>query len=401
MADKIANITTKALPAIKDDRIVAIIGVGYVGEMLATEFATAYETIGFDVSPERIQALKEQYKTIPSLELTNDESQLSRASHFLISVPTLLRSDKTVDSTHLLKAIETVTSYAKPGSTIVIESSVSVGMTRALIGHLLPTYHCGMSPERVDPGRTVPAAHTIPKVLSGMTPGCLESIQSLYSRVFDTIVPVSSPEVAEMTKLYENCYRMINIAYVNEIADACDEQGIDAKEVISAASSKPFGFQAFQPGVGVGGHCIPVNPFYLMANNKLPLLQKATSRMCARPDKLALKFIKSIKLKSRRVGRKPRIMIIGVGFKPGQSTLSGSPALQFARAIKKKGCADLAFYDPFVAQKDVPWMRKIKDKEFSVKKLDANFDGVAVCMKQHRVDFDVLAKLNITTVKYF
>ncbi|KAI6912549.1 UDP-N-acetyl-D-mannosamine 6-dehydrogenase [Hortaea werneckii] len=188
----------------------------------------------------------------------------------LLNVPTLLKADWSVDTRHLESAIDMVTSHARPGSTIVIESSVSVGMTRQLLGAYTDRYFCGMSPERVDPGRTVPAAHDIPKVISALTPKALERMQEVYSKTFRTVVPVSKPEVAEMTKLFENCYRMINITYVNEIADACQKANIDVNELVDAAATKPFGFQAFRPGLGVGGHCIPINPFYLMANNDLP-----------------------------------------------------------------------------------------------------------------------------------
>ncbi|EXJ77146.1 hypothetical protein A1O3_10304 [Capronia epimyces CBS 606.96] len=371
---------------------VCIVGVGYVGESLLREFSQVHPTIGFDVSEKRIKDLRSQYGEQKDLVLTTNEADLSLATHYLISVPTLLKPDHSVDFSHLKSALSTVFRYARPGNTIVIESSVAVGTTRQLFGSTQNLFHCGMSPERVDPGRTIPAAHDIPKIISGLTPESLNVIEKLYSTVFNHVVPVSTPEVAEMTKLFENCYRMINIAYVNEISDACRTLGLNPNEVIDAASTKPYGFQTFRPGLGVGGHCIPVNPSYLLSTcPNLPVLDHSTNLMRERPRKLARELhghVASSTLASTHL--QPRVLVVGVGFKPGQSVLSNSPALTFASELQSLGCDRLAYYDPLVAQAAIPWIEKLEDEAFNASDLAANFDVVAICCRQHGVDFGEL-----------
>lgn len=374
---------------------VCIVGVGFVGESLLREFSHKHPTMGFDVSENRIKELRTKYAGQKDLVLTTNEADLKQANHYLISVPTLLKADHSVDFSHLKSALSTVFRYARPGNTIVIESSVSVGTTRQLFQSTQHLFHCGMSPERVDPGRTFPAANDIPKVISGLTPESLNVIKTLYSSVFNQVVPVSCPEVAEMTKLFENCYRMINIAYVNEISDACRTLGLNPNEVIDAASTKPYGFQTFRPGLGVGGHCIPVNPSYLMATcSNLPVLDQSTTLMRDRPRKLARELhghVSSTALASTAL--QPRVLVVGVGFKPGQSVLSNSPGIDFATELHKLGCDRLAFYDPLVAQTAIPWMEKLDDDAFNANELAADFDVVAICCRQHDVDFKELDNL--------
>lgn len=384
---------------------VCVIGVGYVGETLVHEFSQAYNVIGFDVNPARVEVLSKQYKNNSNVHITNTPSALSYGTHFLISVPTLVNSDNSINTKHILSAINLVTTYAPHGSTIVIESSVCVGMSRELLGPHLSNYKCGMSPERVDPGRTFPLPYDIPKIVSGMDEKSLSSIQKLYNPIFRQVVPVSSPETAEMTKLFENCFRMVNIAYVNEIADACATHNIDASEVMSAAATKPFGFMPFTPGLGVGGHCIPINPHYLKVNCDLPILEKATKRMSARPAKIAKNFLKVARQRTKSPlepkHRQPRILVVGLAFKPGQSLTENSPALDFAKTLKAQGVKSLTFYDPFVSQKTVSWARKMKDSEWKSENIAREFDAVAVCMKQKGVDLNVLETVKSVYVKTF
>jgi len=374
-----------------DDTVICIVGVGYVGESLLKEFGRVFNTIGFDVSQSRIDHLKNIYGEWKNVNLTTNKSELNRATHYLISVPTLLKSDFTVDLSHIENALRMVLDHARAGCTIVIESSVAVGTTRRLLGPVQDYLHCGMSPERVDPGRTFPKAHEIPKIISGLDSSALEEIKTIYGKAFDTVVPVSKPEVAEMVKLYENCYRMINIAYVNEISDACKSYGIDADEMIDAASTKPYGFQAFRPSLGVGGHCIPVNPFYLLENNDLPLLYQATLRTHARPQLTAQKihneWLSSSKLNG--ITKYPRVLVVGVGFKPGQSETSYSPGLSFGREFLTLGCEFVKYYDPLVT-KEIDNMESIDASMWNHKTLQEQFDIIAVCTKQHQVEFSVL-----------
>jgi nucleotide sugar dehydrogenase len=373
--------------------VVCIVGVGYVGESLLREFGQVFNSIGFDISQDRIDELEKSYKCFPKVTLTTDIEKLDRATHYLISVPTLLRDDRSVNLDHLTSAVNMVLKFARPGSAIVIESSVCVGTTRQLFNAFKNTHHCGMSPERVDPGRIAPVAKEIPKLVSGLTPKALNVIQSLYAQVFNHVVPVSSPETAEMTKLFENCQRMINIAYVNEMADAARNHGVDAEEMIRAASSKPYGFTPFFPSLGVGGHCIPINPYYLLANNpNLPVLEKATAQMWKRPGMKARKLHNRASL--ALPDRSPRILVVGIGYKPGQSVLSCSPGLAFVKKLRKLGCKRLAYYDPLVqldAREET--MEKLQDPLWNSAYLEENFDAIAICQRQTGVDFGVLGKL--------
>ncbi|GME46768.1 putative udp-glucose dehydrogenase udp-mannac [Neofusicoccum parvum] len=380
---------------------VCVVGVGFVGESLLREFGKVFPSIGFDISPKRIDELRPLFKGLPSTTLTSDESALSTATHFLISVPTLLKQDRTVDLSHLLSAVRVVLAHARPGCVIVIESSVSVGTTRHIFAPYKNVFHCGMSPERVDPGRVAPTAKEIPKIVSGLTPKALDAIKALYGRVFDTVVPVSKPEVAEMTKLFENCYRMVNIAYVNEMADAARSHGIDPEEMIAAAASKPYGFTPFHPGLGVGGHCIPVNPFYLFANNRnLPVLEKATTRMWQRPARIAKGFHRRAHSVGKGgAGAAPRILVVGMGFKPGQSVLSCSPGVAFAEELRNLGCARLSFYDPLVSGAMLDWIEKLGEGSWSQQYIDDNFDAVAICTRQTGVDFNVVENLQKARVQ--
>ena len=389
------------------DPCVCIVGVGFVGESLLRRFGSAYACIGFDISAERIRALSSRFEKQKNVQLTSQVSRLALATHYFISVPTLLNEDNSVDFTYVNSAIDTVLQYARPGSCIVIESSVPIGTTRRLLGPYVDLFYCGMSPERIDPGRTSPSAAEIPKVVSGLTPLALKKITAMYSRVFDTVVPVSKPEVAEMTKLYENCYRMVNIAYVNEISDACRSHNIDPHEMINAAATKPFGFQAFQPGLGVGGHCIPINPYYLFANNKnLPILKRATNLMLNRPRKLAKRFYKRLMASICATGQVaqtslPRILIVGIGFKAGQSELSASPGLAFAKGLAELGCARLAYHDPLVNDARLDWLEKLNIACWNSTYIESEFDAVAICNRQDKVDLAILEGFSKDRVHYF
>lgn len=376
---------------------VCVIGVGFVGEALLREFGRVFNSIGFDISQKRIEELAKSFTSLPNVTLTTDMASLSQATHYLISVPTPLKRDRSVNMIHLVSAISTTFKQARPGSVIVLESSVCVGTTRQFFSAYKDVYHCGMSPERVDPGRTQPTAKEITKLVSGLTPKALVVIQSIYAKVFDHVVPVSSPETAEMTKLFENCQRMINIAYVNEMADAARSHGVDPDEMIHAASSKPYGFTPYTPGLGVGGTCIPINPFYLFANNKnLPVLEEATAQMRKRPSTKARKF--HTRITSSLSGRSPRVLVVGIGYKPGQSLLSGSPGLAFAERLRRLGCSRLAFYDPLVQGEALGWMEKLQEVSWHSLYLEKNFDAIAICLRQTNIDFRVIEKLHTSKV---
>ena len=380
--------------------IVAVIGVGYVGTHLVEAFAHQYKVVAFDLSEKRLLQVAEELDGLPIL-FTSTASDIKQASHFLISVPTLLNNDKTIDTTYLRSAIATVEQHADPGSTIVIESSVAVGMTRSLVGPLMRTknFMVGMSPERVDPGRVEPAFEDIPKIISGLDQRSIDSISALYGRVFANLLPVSSPEVAEMTKLYENCQRMVCAAYANEMANACDAMGIDGFEVAAAAASKPFGYLPFRPGPGIGGHCIPVNPYYLLSTCEMPLLEQATTMSWQRPADVAKQFMKSLvraedTVERGRMSPNPlRILVVGVGFKRGQSVLSNSPGAAIIRTLLCEWDTYVEFADPLVDAESMKFCPKMDTELDWNEEYLETFDGIIISVDQEGLEMNVLDRL--------
>ncbi|ETS76039.1 hypothetical protein PFICI_12983 [Pestalotiopsis fici W106-1] len=437
-----------------EEPLVAVIGCGYVGEHLISSFSKHYNVLGYDLSQARLEVLRQTYNQKDSrITFTQDPGDLSKATHFLISVPTLLLEDKTIDISYIQSALGTVATFGRKGSTVVVESSVAVGMTRQLLGPLVDKkgFFVGMSPERVDPGRTEPSTHKIPKIVSGLddvAPGSLEAIVRLYSSVFDTIIPVSKPEVAEMMKLYENCQRMMCIAFANEMADACIPFGVDPYEVCRAASTKPFGYMPYMPSLGVGGHCIPVNPYYLLSNSDFPLLKACTEKMWQRPVEMGQRALRLLfgpdnegtyplstvkrtdsgvdmshdemvadgalakcgvgltgglmslpETMSGATTFKPRarVLVVGMGFKAGQSVLSNSPGQKLAQFLAESGRVDVMFADPLVKQEAIPLIPRLPD-EFWKKDTLEGFDMIIVAVKQHGLDLSVLQILQDVNV---
>ncbi|KIE00731.1 Nucleotide sugar dehydrogenase, partial [Metarhizium majus ARSEF 297] len=379
--------------------VVAVVGVGYVGRRLVHSFSTQFKVIAYDISSATLRSARRELSSGPNVKYTTCPMDMKQATHFLIAVPTLVNADASINTTHIKDAINTVATVAQQGSTVVLESSVAVGMTRSLLGPIAVSYglFAGMSPERVDPGRTNPPCASIPKIISGLddtVPGSLASIEQAYGQVFSRLVPVSSPEVAEMTKLYENCQRMMCIAFVNEMADAALSHGIDPYEVSRAAATKPFGYAPFSPSVGVGGHCIPVNPYYLLSNSSFPLLQAATEAMAARPAQIARRTVEDLKLSATADGlEKGRVLVVGVGFKAGQSVLSYSPGVALLNALHEQGQVEVSFADPLVSQEELPHVARLSEAEWNEKTLET-FDTIIICVKQPGLDYQVLQHLS-------
>ncbi|KAG9187400.1 hypothetical protein G6011_05271 [Alternaria panax] len=379
---------------------VAIIGVGYVGEHLLEVFSSAYRIIGYDVSASRIERLRSKHSQVDHVKLSNDEKDLKDASHFLVCVPTTVGLDGKVDPSHARSAIAMLQRYVNNESIVVIESTVAIGMTRELLGPLASSrgIFAGMSPERIDPGRVEPPPRSIPKVVSGLddvVPGSLNAITRLYETVFDTVIPVSKPEVAEMSKLYENCQRTIAIAYANEMADACQGLGIDPFEVAHTASSKPFGYLPMYPSLGIGGHCIPVNPVYFMSTCNLPLLQQAHERTMSRPSRIASQLLTSLMEETHRKHgstHRPSLLVVGLGFKPGQSDVFNSPGLQLLNYIRQSGEVDLTFCDPLVNQEAIPEVPRL-DQSLWKPQILRTFDAIVIAAKQPGLDYKVLDTL--------
>ena len=404
----IVNKTTFHVRA--DDPTIAVIGVGYIGLELVSAFAGVYNNvIAFDINSQRMDEIRADLAN-KNVKATSNPSDIALATHFLICVPTTLHHG-CIDTTPLQSAISLLSEYARPGSTVVIESSVAVGMTRQLLKDVMRScgLMAGMSPERVDPGRLSPALEDIPKVISGLddiAPGSLKSIESLYGKVFRDLVPVSCPEVAEMTKLYENCQRMVCIAYANEMADACQSIGISAMEVSTAAVTKPFGYQPYFPGLGVGGNCIPVNPYYLLSTSNLPLLQAATEAMTKRPKKLGNRVMKKFyhnqaSSTASRVAQ-ARVLVVGVGFKRGQSVLSNSPGLALIQHLRNEWETYVEYADPLVSQEALPFIPKLNEaRRWNTKSLTEAFDIIIVAVDQPGLDLTILRKLDGVLVENF
>ena len=263
---------------------VGIVGLGYVGLPLGVAFAEAgNEVVGVDVDPATVEGLnagRSHVEDIPdatlaglgtALRATTDYAELASCQAVIVCVPTPLTRTREPDLTYLVEAAASVAGVLQPGQLVVLESTTYPGTTRERLQPLLEEsgmkagsdFHLAFSPERIDPGRTDHTIRSTPKVVGGLTEDCAERARELYGLICDEVVMVSSPEVAELSKLLENIFRSVNIAFVNELAQLCDRMEIDVWEVIDAASTKPFGFMRFDPGPGMGGHCLPIDPFYL------------------------------------------------------------------------------------------------------------------------------------------
>ncbi|MGI8945339.1 MAG: nucleotide sugar dehydrogenase [Thermoleophilaceae bacterium] len=352
----------------------AVIGLGYVGLPLALAFAEqGHDVLGVETDPRRAAALArgESYiEDVPSERLVALSEHLEVATGFtgvpsceavLIAVPTPLTRNREPDLGPLLSAGTSLAGVLREGQLVVLESTTYPGTTRERLAPLLEEsglavgrgFNLAYSPERVDPGRTDYTLRNTPKIIGALTPACLDRAVALYELVCDQIVRVSSPEPAELAKLLENIFRSVNIALVNELAMLCDRMGIDVWEVIDAASSKPYGFMRFEPGPGMGGHCLPVDPFYLSWKAReygqptefVELAGEVNQRM---PEFCVDRIARALNDHSKPV-RGSRITILGVAYKPGVSDLRESPALKIMASLAKGG-AELAFHDDHVGE---------------------------------------------------
>jgi UDP-N-acetyl-D-glucosamine dehydrogenase len=351
---------------------VGIIGLGYVGLPLAVTFAEEQcDVVAVDADPRKIELLSrgESYiEDIPSQRLqaalgritvTTRYEELSGTDAVLVCVPTPLSANREPDLGPLVDCMRSLAGVLKAGQLVVLESTTYPGTTRERVAPLLEQsgmvagndFHLAFSPERVDPGRTDFTMRTTPKVLGGLTGACAERAQALYELVCDRVVRVSSPEAAELTKLLENIFRSVNIALVNELAMLTDRMGIDVWEVVEAAATKPYGFMRFEPGPGMGGHCLPVDPFYLswrarefdMSTEFIELAGKVNQQM---PYHCVAKVQRALNEAGKAVSGS-RIAVLGVSYKPGVGDVRESPALKILELLKGLG-ALLRYHDPHV-----------------------------------------------------
>jgi UDP-N-acetyl-D-glucosamine dehydrogenase len=353
---------------------IGIVGLGYVGLPLAMEFAEAgLDVIGVDVDMQKVSGLREgrsHIEDVPDARLAGvlDRCRFStrfvelhEADAILICVPTPLNANREPELGPLLSAGRTLAGVIRPGQVIVLESTTFPGTTRDYMAPLLEEsglragtdFALAFSPERVDPGRTDYTIKTTPKIVGGLTAACTERAAAVYAQVCEQVVPVGTPETAELAKLLENVFRSVNIALVNELSMLADRMNIDIWEVIDAAATKPFGFMRFEPGPGMGGHCLPVDPFYLtwrarefdFATEFIELAGKVNTQM----PYFCLEKIEQALNDTRKPVRGSKIAVLGVSYKPGVGDIRESPALKIIDLLQARG-AEVSYHDPYVPE---------------------------------------------------
>src|SRR5918996_1896061 len=390
---------------------VAIVGAGYVGLPLAQVFAEAgVPAVLVDVDAERVAAIQRGESYVEDVDsavlaplveagkltATTDYDIVRDTDAILIALPTPLSANREPDLSFIVDAAERVAERVRPGHVVALESTTYPGTTRE---ELLPRLEAGglkvgkdfflaFSPERVDPGRTDWTVKTTPKLVGGITPACTERACALYRRAIDTVIPVSSPEAAELTKLLENIFRAVNIALVNELAQLCDRMNIDVWEVVEAAATKPFGFMSFKPGPGLGGHCMPIDPFYLTWKARehdfytefIELAGKINENM---PYWCMGKLVRALNSQGKPL-KGSKVLLVGVSYKEDIGDMRESPALKMIELLREEG-AEVAYHDRFVPELPELGLRS--------QALDADSADCVVIVTAHSdIDYGALAE---------
>jgi UDP-N-acetyl-D-glucosamine dehydrogenase len=390
---------------------IGIVGLGYVGLPLAVAFAEAgHEVIGLDADQRKIDALNEgrsYIEDIPSssleplgelLRATPRHADLASCNALIICVPTPLTSSREPDLTYLLEAATGLSQVLQPEQLVVLESTTYPGTTRERLVPILEEsgmsagrdFHLAFSPERIDPGRTDYTVRTTPKLVGGLTEACTERARDLYELICDQVVVLSSPETAELAKLLENIFRSVNIALVNELGQLCDRLGIDIWEVVDAAATKPFGFMRFDPGPGMGGHCLPVDPFYLAFKAREhdfypEFIELAGKVNQAQPAFCAERIQRALNDAGKPVSG-ANILLLGVSYKAGIGDVRESPALKIVNLLSELG-GNVSYHDPHV-----PELREPKLSSVDLAEGLASADLVAIVTAHPEIDYkDVVA----------
>ena len=390
---------------------VAVVGAGYVGVPLAQTFADAgRRVLVLDVVPELVEALNHgtsHIEDVPSERLaphvksgritaTTDYEQLRQAAAILIALPTPLTKQREPDLSYVERASHSIGQVLQRGQVVILESTTYPGTTREIVQPILEErsgleagkdFHLAMSPERVDPGRTDWTTKSTPKVVGGLTDACTEAAADVYRGAVDTIHAVSTPDAAELTKLLENIFRSVNIALVNELAQLCDRMDIDVWEVIGAAATKPFGFMPFQPGPGLGGHCIPLDPYYLAWKAREYDFATRFIELAGEVNNNMPYFCRSVISQALNHGLQrsvsgSRILIVGVAYKADIGDTRETPAEKLVDLLRTAG-AEVSYHDPHVAEFD--GMRSAA--------LDpAAYDCVAIVTAHSSIDYEALVE---------
>jgi nucleotide sugar dehydrogenase len=389
---------------------VVILGLGYVGLPLAQEATRAGLTVlGFDVNSRVVDSLNSGHSHVDDLSdadiaamlaagfrVTADETHIREAATAVICVPTPLSDDGGPDLGAVISATGAIARNLHPGMLVILESTTYPGTTDEVVRPILEKaglfagtdFHLAFSPERIDPGNKEFGTHNTPKVVGGHTSGCTDRAAEFYGRFIETVVRVKGTREAEMAKLLENTYRHINIALVNEMVKFCHQLNIDLWDVIRAASSKPFGFQAFYPGPGVGGHCIPIDPNYLSHNVRaklgypfrfVELAQEINATMPAYVARRAQNILNE----AGKATNGASVLMLGVTYKPNIADQRESPATPLAQRLNALG-AKLTFHDPYVTQWNVPGIDVLRADDLDSAVADAD---LVILVQQHR-DYD-------------
>jgi UDP-N-acetyl-D-glucosamine dehydrogenase len=398
--------------------VIGILGLGYVGLPLLLRFSSVGLTpLGFDIDPAKIDMLMSGRSYIEHIkpeairqarargfEATNDFSRVSEADALIVCVPTPLNGHREPDLSFVVNTIEAIVPHLRRGQIISLESTTYPGTTDEevvprvqdrgfVVGH---DVFVVFSPEREDPGNPNFETHSIPKVVGGMTQACLEVGAALYGKAIDTIVPVSSTRVAEMTKLLENIHRAVNIGLVNEMKIVADRMGIDIHEVIRAAATKPFGFVPYYPGPGLGGHCIPIDPFYLTWKAReygvnTRFIELAGEVNSAMPQWVVGKLVDA--LNDRRKALKgSRILVLGIAYKKNVEDMRESPAVELMEMLREKG-AIVHYSDPHV-----PKFPRMREHRFDLESVAltsetiASYDCVLLATDHARFDYELIQR---------
>jgi UDP-N-acetyl-D-glucosamine dehydrogenase len=405
-----------------------VIGLGYVGLPLAVELARAgFTTVGVDLDPRKVDAINRGESYIPDvptrdvaklredrrLSATTDAAALEQLDTINICVPTPLRKTRDPDLSFVVSAVEMVAAHLRPGQLVILESTTYPGTTDEVVRPILEKnglvagtdFFLAFSPERVDPGNETWTTRNVPKVVGGMTPACTALARTLYSASIERVVEVSSPKVAEMVKLLENTFRAVNIGLVNELALMCDRLGISVWEVVDAAATKPFGFMPFYPGPGLGGHCIPIDPFYLSWKVKevgfeARFIELAGHVNGAMPHHVVDKIADALNSRSKPV-RGSSILVLGIAYKRDVDDVRESPALDVMAVLRQKG-AIISYHDPYaptLAAHDWPGGVDLSSEPLTIDALTAA-DCVVILTDHRMFDYETVvrqAKLVVDT----
>lgn len=396
--------------------VVGIVGMGYVGQPLALRFAEiGYKVIGFDIDAEKVALLNNGHSDIEhirdtavaaankaGMECTTDFARAREADALILCVPTPLNKYREPDLSYVIRTTDTLVPHLRAGQIISLESTTYPGTTEE---ELLPRVEAtGLkvgddiflvySPEREDPGNASFTTNTIPKVVGGHTPECLKAGKALYGQVIDTVVPVSSTRTAEMTKLLENIHRSVNIGLVNEMKIVADRMNIDIFEVIDAAATKPFGFTAYYPGPGIGGHCIPIDPFYLTWKARefgmhTRFIELAGEVNQAMPEYVVGKVAKSLNQREKSV-KGSHILVLGIAYKKNVDDMRESPSVHIMELLRDAG-AYVTYSDPHV-----PVFPKMREHQFDLASQDltaemlSNVDAVILATDHAKFDYALI-----------